>query len=696
MKLEKYISPLIASQFPSFYQEEGQNFIAFVKAYYEWLEQEGNVLNESRSLTEYTDIDETAEQFIKYFKNTYINSLPNNIIADKRLLIKHILDLYRAKGTKKAYELLFRLVFNEDVDFYIPGDNLFKSSEATWVTPSYIEVSDSPYLQYLNGKKIFNNVASAIVESYFVKKLNGKIINVLYISKVEGRFKFGEQIYCDDLYVNAEGNAIDYKAYSELSTEEKDTYSLAINSQNAPLIFGSLSAIGIINGGTNFKVGDEIAVEGSGKGGVARVVSTRTENGKVTFSLVNGGFGFTTNAVVTVTGGGGTGASFKVGGITNKTIYRLNDDIIDDKKDVQLDIDGSGMDIHIDTSTGNMTVGEYVTSSANVVYLDVINLTGSVTSTDSLSNTTLGISGLNTYWSNGSFISVNGDDADLTNANLVPGVVLTTGSGSLVEVINVWPKITITGNGTVTAASPITVTVNHVNGYFIPNNTIVGSSSGETANVNSVERLTDWVFPRAIGRANLDSVLEDVLTIFDLEVGTITYLSAINPGIGYSSSPTVDVVEPQILALHIEDGLGGYYGHDAQVTAKAGIANGIVTGIMVADSGFGYAPNEQLTMNAANGVSSVTGTAIIDLNGIAQGHWADSKGFTSDNSYLEDSYYYQKFSYELVAKRMLSTYEKMVKDLIHPSGIQLFGKYMIKDVKSEDVISSPYFDFTVS
>jgi hypothetical protein len=39
--LNTIISPFVPSQFPSFYNDQGPNFIAFVKAYYEWLEQEG-------------------------------------------------------------------------------------------------------------------------------------------------------------------------------------------------------------------------------------------------------------------------------------------------------------------------------------------------------------------------------------------------------------------------------------------------------------------------------------------------------------------------------------------------------------------------------------------------------------------------------------------------------------------------------
>ena len=42
--IEQKISPLIENMFPSFYREEGPNFVMFVKAYYEWLETNHQVL----------------------------------------------------------------------------------------------------------------------------------------------------------------------------------------------------------------------------------------------------------------------------------------------------------------------------------------------------------------------------------------------------------------------------------------------------------------------------------------------------------------------------------------------------------------------------------------------------------------------------------------------------------------------------
>ena len=194
--IEKRISPLIQSQFPSFYQEEGPNFIAFVKAYYEWMESSGKPINEARSLLEYLDIDTTSDTFIKNFKKTLIDSLPENIVADKRLLMKHILELYRAKGTKRAYALLFRMLYGEDIDLYIPSEYIFKPSDNSWKIPTYIETTSHPKLASLIGTKIRNNAsATAIVESVDKKIVNGRTVNILTITNLIDKFRVGDRIY---------------------------------------------------------------------------------------------------------------------------------------------------------------------------------------------------------------------------------------------------------------------------------------------------------------------------------------------------------------------------------------------------------------------------------------------------------------------------------------------------------------------
>lgn len=661
MEIQKLISPLIASQFPAFYREEGSNFIAFMEAYFEWLEQQNNVLNHSRSLLEYVDIDSTLADFVIHFKNTYLNSLPESIIADKKLLVKHILDFYRSKGTEKAYKLLFRMFFNEDIDIYVPGKYLFSPSEAQWYIPEYIEVSsDIPLEQFVGLKVRSSGGATAVVENYYQKNVNNKIIDVLYLSAVDGEFAFNEKILCDDLP--------------------------NVTIKNAPIVFGSFSAVSILNGGANYKIGDLLTAAGSGNLGKVRVASTTNLNGKVTFTLVDGGYGYSVNAIISVTGGNGSGATFQIGGITDKQIYIINTDEIDTLYNTNLDLINQGFELAVSSATGAFTNGEKLLTSANVIHLDVTYVTGangSISNGAVLSNSSLGISGLTVYNSDYNMLYITGTDANIENANIVPGIILTDGTAT-VSINNNYAKVTVTSNAVVNGFLSNTTVLTVFNptssiGYFIPGATVTGNISAQTATVDTVTRLTDWgTFVATIDPQNLDMSMETAFNNVTKEIGRITYLNKINPGVGYSSDPTVSIVEPLIFDLKIQDGFGNYWGNNAIVSAKAGVANGVVTGVTIIDSGYGYINNERIDLITNDNATTVTGISIASLTGKNEGSWKNNKSFVSDTNYIQDSYYYQHYSYEILANRMKNTYENFVKSLIHPAGLIMFGSFINK------------------
>jgi len=679
MNIEKHISPFIASQFPSFYEEEGTNFIAFVKAYYEWAEQQDKFINLSRSIYEIKDIDSTSESFIKYFKNKYILSLPESIIADKKLLVKHILELYRSKGTQRAYELLFRLFFNEEISLYIPSEYIFKPSEALWYVPYYIEVSDHPLLPELVGRKIYSKKEGfATVENYFVKIVNNKTINVLTLSGLEGNFNFNEQVYCDD--------------FPEITPE------------NAPIIFGSLSSISITNGGSNFKIGDLLNINAGGEGGIARVAAIKEENGKVDFTLVDGGHGFSVNAIVSVTGGYGTGASFQVGGITDKQVYRIVSDKLSNYNQTALEDSAAGIRFSISSPSGTYIVGEKVKGSANTRLLDVQELYSAAANGESFSNTFLGIGDLIAYKVDGNSISITGTDANLNNANLaIDAILISSSSSALIKIKRANTKVQNVANGIVVTANTSEVLLNQIQGKFISGSVVRGTQFGDvysyTAKIDSQIKMTNWMFPYATGigfRSNLDTPLNKLLTIRNFEVGTITYLKNINPGKGYSDNPIVSIIEPDIYNLRISNGRDGYYGYDAIVTSKASSAKGVVTALEVVDSGYGYNLNETLYLSNPNNSVVVSGVSVVDNNGKGLGYWKNNKSFLSDTINIQDSYYYQSFSYEIVASRMMSTYEKYVKELIHPSGMKMFGKYALNSYLVDNYNKPQTFSITQS
>jgi len=758
--IEKFISPFIESQFPAFYREEGQNFIAFVKSYYEWLELPENAIGQSRSLIDSGDLDNTMTKYISYFKKKYINNIPENIAANKRFLIKHIVELYKSKGTKESYNLLFRLLFNEDIDVYIPGEDVLKPSSAKYVIPKYIEISSHPYLQQLVGKIIYSSGnASAVVESYSEKKVQGKTINVLYLSNLEGNFKFGDRIYSP-------------------GTIEFDS--------NSPNIFGSLSAISILNGASGYNIGDELRVYGKGSEAIARVNSIKKTSGLANFILINGGYGFSTNAQITVTpahgnvtvsytgsdgdlttrigdtvyerttGANGTivfantstiligsnngifqsghiittnnvnfpssinatissvsvltygsGATFAIGDIVDRQVVTVFRDIIENSKDERLENATAGFTLVFDTASGSFT-NENVTSSTNVMALDVRYMSGAVTNNEILSNNTIGVTDLRVYNSDKNMLNITGTDAAMEIANLVPGIILSSSiTGSTIMVLNKHDKVTITGNATVNTAGSTAsnLEVYQQNrdvdtiGYFIPGSIITGTTSGTTANVVSVYRKTDFSQSGALFNAgasikvNLDSKMAEVFNSKTFTIGTISYLKNINQGSGYTYPPTVEIVEPDIYNLRIPNGIGGYWGADAVIKTTAGSSNGTVTSLNIIDSGFGYEDKEYIYLTGlSSSGASVAGVTVVDLTGLGSGYYEDNKGFVSGSSKIQDSEYYQDFSYEIIAPRMLETYKALVKDLVHPSGIALYGKFSVRSYLIEEDSQPVYFN----
>ena len=94
MAAEHKTSVLIESQLPEYLREEGPNLVAFLKAYYQWMETTGQVTNVSKTIFESKDIDTTnLDNYYTYFKNLVLSEFPEEIRADKRLVSKKILDL---------------------------------------------------------------------------------------------------------------------------------------------------------------------------------------------------------------------------------------------------------------------------------------------------------------------------------------------------------------------------------------------------------------------------------------------------------------------------------------------------------------------------------------------------------------------------------------------------------------------------
>ena len=273
MSLENFtkeISQLIESQFPAVYREDGETLVAFVQAYYEFLESSNKYsYNIGRQMFDIDDIDTTLDEFISHFKETYLADFPYALTTDKRFAIKNIGDFYKAKGSERSLQLLMKLVFNEQVTIYNPSYDVLRASDSQWVKPKYIEVTKTDRNKTFLNKQItgVQSGAKAFVESVVRKRVKGKVFDVLYLSSLQGDFETNENVTDDGVV------------------------------EGSPKIVGSLSEITIDLGGRENAIGDVFAVHTTeGLQGRAKVSGIRAATGRVDFSIANSGWGFTTDA----------------------------------------------------------------------------------------------------------------------------------------------------------------------------------------------------------------------------------------------------------------------------------------------------------------------------------------------------------------------------------------------------------------
>jgi hypothetical protein len=370
----KNIAPLVKTQFPSFYAEEGDNFIQFVKAYYEWMDSDEGPEHKKRRLGEYRDIDETLDEYLKYFMSKYMNGIPLNILTNKRLLEKHILDIYRSKGSSEGMKLLFKLLYNKDIEIYTPQVDILKTSDGKWVERRYIEVTPKNidnHFSYLN-KFIVGATSGAIafVDEAVELCIGNQLVYVLYIT---------------DLHIGMNGD--------EFLVGEYLNYDGFSNIYDLSTVLGSASGATVISSGADNAINDILSQEtfntGSGiKFVVKNLLNHKLYKGQIDFKLVDGGYGYMMDSPISIsykTATTGAGASFKIGSIINPTTINYNNTLLSPYNNIALNVADYG------TSLNHANVSTIISSALTFTQLEIgkIGSLKAVTSGNNLYNGSL-------------------------------------------------------------------------------------------------------------------------------------------------------------------------------------------------------------------------------------------------------------------------------------------------------------------
>ena len=521
MATNNKISTVVSSQVPEFVRADHPVFVAFLQAYYEYLEQSnttlsfGKTIERAKNIRNYFDTDKITdtglEEFNTHLYNEFLSLIPKDAPSDKSKLLKNIKDFYRSKGTEKSFNFLFQLLFGEQPDFYYPKTDILIASSGKWLIEKSIRLTDvyvngiadesiTSLVKFKNTKVVGNtSTAEAQVERVVVSYENGVRYNEFFLSKQKGTFSSGEQVFAINI----------------------DNETLSGN-----LISGYVSSIAINSGGTGYTAGVSIPITGGGGTGAAATIS-RVSSGNVSnVTVVSGGAGYRLSDLILFTGGGGTGANANVSqvlldGSVHPNTYNINSDVIDTYNATAIG------------AYSNSSGGDANTSLANTLTFFVYGNTGPIVAVQVLSggnnyaslptatisaNTrirNLGIVGRlkinagGTGYSNGAtliFTNIPGSYGYGANGNVVVNA-----SGSIIRTIlqPLSAGQTIGGSG--------------YNQNFLPLVTVSGAGSG--ANI-TVESLLGFggEFVAATGTAG---VIEEI---------TIT-----NRGSGYTSAPIVNL-----------------------------------------------------------------------------------------------------------------------------------------------------------
>lgn len=195
------IASIVARQFPEFVRDDYKKLIAFIEAYYEYLK-----VVEGEDLYTLRDLDTTLDSFIRYFKKELATNVPNALV-NERFLLSQVKHEYLAKGSEASFKLLFRILFDKEVEVVYPTKQILRASDGKWnqEVSMFVKVNYGS-IENIVGKKIdvvtSDKTVNLLVERYQEVELTDdgvtytspNIFEVFVNRKYFGNFNVGDTV----------------------------------------------------------------------------------------------------------------------------------------------------------------------------------------------------------------------------------------------------------------------------------------------------------------------------------------------------------------------------------------------------------------------------------------------------------------------------------------------------------------------
>jgi hypothetical protein len=627
-----------------------------------------NPIENIQQFLNYSDPDHTIADFLSQMKEEFLKTIPTNTTSalDDRKLIKNIKSLYRAKGTDKAHQAFFRMLFNENSEVYKPNEDMLRISDGKFSTNTFLRCTQTASQAlndpiFLVGQQIkqTNNPASTTI--------NEATAIVENITKFrEGTVEIIEVEINDDTttgtFVN--GEIIEGASYEDANDIVKLTVSQAV------------STTSITNSGSTLTVGDEATVSG-GEGAGARVQVQDLSGSGVDEVIVNAaGTGYLEFDTLTFSSGT---AEAKVAIVNGGFAPETGSVAIH----VELEsgtVTGSGSgDLLLEDAMDNGRGGKLLDSASqeveNEIRFELENEVGHLLAEDDDNQVS------------DTFFILNQESQANTPYNMEDEDHIVLEDFTQDDGLYIGDKIVqenSTGSGDITDIRMIS----SGGGYTsLPTATISGdrfiSLEDATSNVSApFSRIELEQGGRLLSDIAFDGANGTVIP-YGEDIGKATSLSIIEHGINFTSAPTLAFPKYAVVKT-----VSGTVSADETFTSNVSGATGTVVSLSAPLLKYTATTSELEvgdTVTFSGGetavvvkTNNITATTSIDTRIETAGRYIAQDGHLSEQTKrIQDSLYYQDFSYVIKVSEAIDKWRDAVKKAVHPSGFYVTGEVNI-------------------
>jgi len=627
-----------------------------------------NPIENIQQLLNYSDPDHTIEDFLSQMKEEFLKTIPKNTHAslNKRKLIKNIKSLYRAKGTDKAHKAFFRMLFNENSEVYKPNEDMLRVSDGKFSTNTFLRCTQTAAQStnnpiFLIGQQIKQtnnpandniNEATAIVEN--VTKFREGTVEIIEI-EINDETTVGT-------FVNDE--VIEGANFNDLNEIIKLTVSQAI------------STASITTAGATLTVGDEATVSG-GAGAGARIQVLDISGAGVDEVIINAaGTGYQEGDVLTFSSGT---AEAKVA-VVNGGFAPETGSVAVHCELEEGTVTGSGsgdilLEDAIDSGAGGKLLDSASQEDETEIRFELENEVGHLLSEEDDSQVS------------DTFFILNQDSQPnlLYNMEADDHIVLELETQD--DGLYIGDKIVqenSTGNGDITDIRMIS----SGGGYTtLPTATISGerfmSLEDATSDVSApFSRIELEKGGRLLTDIAFDGASTTVIPYGD-DIGKATSLNIIEHGINFTSAPTLAFPKYAILKT-----VSGAITEDETFTSNVSGATGTVidfTAPLLKYTATTSVLEEGDTITFSGSTTAIivksnnlTATTAINTRIQTLGKYIAQDGHLSElTKKIQDSIYYQDFSYVIKVSESINKWRDSIKKATHPTGFYVTGEVNI-------------------